>query len=64
MARPQNEEPCDGCNIRGKDCPGQAAHCAAGEHCVATTASCAAEWSNGENPAGHPRTCEDCAAVL
>lgn len=56
--------PCDGCVIDEIECPGQPAHCARGQHCVATTASCASEWSGGENPAGHPNTCEDCGASL
>ena len=55
---------CDSCDLEGVDCPGIAAHCRAGEHCVSTVASCAAEWRGGENPAGHPNRCEDCHTPL
>jgi hypothetical protein len=55
---------CDSCNLTGDKCPGVEVHCANGEHCIDTVASCAMEWSGGRNLAGHPYRCEDCNAPL
>ena len=43
-----------------KQCPGIEEHCARGEHCTATTASCAAEASGLD----HPSNCCDCKTPL
>lgn len=59
------EPVCDWCALdMSRRCPGIAAHCAQGEHCIDTVEVCALEWRGGENPAGHPHRCEDCGAEL
>lgn len=59
-----SEPSCDGCVLDDLTCPGQAEHCAAGQHCTSTTEVCAMEWRGGENPGGHPHRCEDCGTEL
>jgi hypothetical protein len=57
---------CDWCAMStvATRCPGQAEHCRLGQHCVSTVEVCALEWRHGENPGGHPRTCEHCHLPL
>lgn len=59
-------ETCDWCAMSSvvEQCPGQDEHCRLGQHCISTTEVCALEWRHGENPGGHPRTCEHCGAQL
>lgn len=55
---------CDLCQLRGADvldCQEHALlHCRLGEHCISTTAACAAEESGGD----HPSACEICGKKL
>lgn len=51
------DDDCDACALGGVPCPGISVHCARGEHCISTVASCAME-------PGHPRRCEDCGTRL
>lgn len=54
------EKACDACRLLRADCPGIAAHCAAGQHCIDNDSVCSMDYSRDD----HEAECCSCKANM